>query len=302
MTNRHIEVTPLTPTIGAVVSGVALNEPQSSDVHDEIKAALYRHHVIFFRNQPMTAESFYRLGSQFGALSRHEFMQPDEDIPEVHVTSHEGAGPSANARWHCDVTYRREPSCVHLLRPLTLPDAGGDTLWCSTGAAFDALPDAMKTMLLSLRAEHDLPYHMRRFWSGVRTWDNAREFRQIDENPAAIHPAVITHPVTGRLTLFVNANWTKKFLDMELDLSDQLLRMCLEWVKKPEFQCRFHWEQDSLGIWDNFATQHLAVADYAPAYRAMQRVTAGSARPALDMNLVPEHLRPRVPAAKVAAE
>jgi taurine dioxygenase len=302
MAYRTIEVTPLTPTIGALVSGVALNGPLPSDAFEEIKAALYRHHVIFFRDQPLTKQDMHRLGSAFGPLSAHEFMEADGDYPEVHVTSHTGSGPNANARWHTDVTFRREPSCVHLLRPLELPASGGDTLWCSTAAAFDALPDPMKTLLLSLRAEHDLPYHMRRMWSGVRPWDNAREVKQIEQNPAVVHPAVITHPVTGRLMLFVNHNWTKKFLDVDLDLSDQLLKMCLDWVKKPEFQVRFRWERDSLAIWDNFATQHLAVTDYAPAYRAMQRVTAGSARPMLDMNLVPEHLRPPTGAGRAAAE
>ena len=119
-----------------------------------------------------------------------------------------------------------------------------------------------------------------------------RNLSRSGENPIIVHPAVINHPVTGRLTLYVNSNWTKKFIDMDLDMSDHLLAALFDWVKRPDFQVRFQWKMGSIGIFDNFATQHYAVVDYAPEYRAMQRVIAGNAEPTLDLSTVAEGLRP----------
>ena len=298
MEHRYIDVQPLTPTIGAVVEGVDLANDASDDVYDEINTALWTHHVIFFRGQNLSPADHSRLGSHFGEVTPHEFMRPVEGQPEVHITDHDDVGPSGNASWHTDVTFRKRPTLVTLLQAKELPPAGGDTLRASTGAAFDALPDPMKTMLLGLRAEHDFAHHMRIFWSGWGSrYDNSeaeleKEFRQIRDNPIATHPAVINHPVTGRLSLFVNSNWTKKFVGMELGLSEKLLALVNDWIKKPEFQVRYRWEKGDIGIFDNFARQHYAVLDYEPHYRAMQRVIAGTAVPILDLATVPAHLRP----------
>ncbi len=312
MSYAHISVEPVTPTIGATVSNVDLNAVRSEAVYEEIRQALWQYHVLFFRNQPIEPEAYIRLGSQFGELEQHEFFPHIEGFPQIQTIAHEGYEQPETDRWHTDVTFRARPSSVNLLRAVKLPPAGGDTLWSSTAAAFDALPDPLKTMLLGLRADHDLPHHQRRIdfyrrvqegriggQSMMNSMANEHEFRLIEQNPVVTHPAVINHPVTGRLTLFVNSIWTKKFFGIHLDLSDALLGMLFEWVKKPEFLVRFRWEQDSMVIWDNFATQHYAVFDYAPNYRGMQRMTAGSAEPCLDLATVPARLRP--PAAPAGA-
>ncbi len=305
MNYAHISVEPMTPNIGAMVSNVDLNAVRSDAVYEEIKAALWQYHVLFFRNQPIEPEPYIRLGKQFGELEEHEFFPHIEGYPQIQTIAHEGYDQPETDRWHTDVTFRARPSSVNLLRAVKLPPSGGDTVWSSTAAAFDALPDQVKTMLLGLKADHDLPHHQRRIdfyrrveegriggQSMMNSMANEHEFRLIEQNPIVTHPAVINHPVTGRLTLFVNSIWTKKFFGIHLDISDALLAMLFEWVKKPEFLVRFRWETDSLVIWDNFATQHYAVFDYAPHYRGMHRMTAGSAEPRLDMATVPAHLRP----------
>ena len=231
-----------------MVSGIDLGNLSSDDAFDEISSALWQHHVLFFQDQLLPPEAQSRLGNRFGEMTPHEFMGPLNDHPDVHITDHEGHGPSGNAHWHTDVTFRKRPNLVTILQPIELPKTGGDTLWCSTGAAFDALPAPIKTMLLSLSAEHDVPFHMRRLWSGQRNADggpdaaNEADFNQIRENPIVVHPAVINHPVTGRLTLYVNSNWTKNFVDMDLDMSDHLLAALFDWVKRPDFQVRFQWK------------------------------------------------------------
>jgi taurine dioxygenase len=109
-----------------------------------------------------------------------------------------------------------------------------------------------------------------------------QECKMIENTPTVTHPAVITHPYNGRKILFVNSIWTKRLLGMHMDLSEAVLNMLYEWVKKPEFMVRFRWEKDSVAMWDNCATQHYAVFDYAPHYRAGQRMTCGSFVPTLN--------------------
>jgi len=110
---------------------------------------------------------------------------------------------------------------------------------------------------------------------------NEEEIKLINDNPSTIHPAVISHPETGKRCLYVNSLWTKRILGLHQDQSSSLLNMLFDLIKRPEFQLRFKWEHGSVAIWDNFATQHYAVFDYAPHRRVMNRVTVRPQRPVL---------------------
>jgi taurine dioxygenase len=310
MNYRHIQVEPLTPTIGAMISGVDLNHVRSEDVYEEIQAALWKHCVVFFRKQPLTPEAHIRLARQFGEVETHEFFPHIKGHPQIQLIANEGHESPETDRWHTDVTFRKRPSMVCVLRLTDLPPSGGDTMWASTAAAFEALGASLQSLLLGLQAEHDLPFHFRRInayevlarrqATAAKTQGGAgpmmntmmsaqemndaladRECKMIKDNPSAIHPAVITHPYNGRRCLFVNSIWTKRLLGIHMDLSEGLLNTLYEWVKKPEFMVRFRWEKDSVVLWDNCQTQHYAVFDYAPHYRAGNRVTAGSFLPTL---------------------
>lgn len=304
MSFRHIEVDPITPTIGAMISGVDLNTVRSEDVYEEIKQALWRHGVVFFRKQNITPDAYIRLGSKFGEMEEHEFFPHLPGHPQIQTIAHEGDKAPETDRWHADVTFRKRPNLVSILRITDLPPSGGDTMWASASAAFEALGPELQTLLTSLSAEHDLPFHFRRInayqgllerqeratRSGSGAMMNSmaskaemdladKECKLIQDNPSVIHPAVIRHPVTGRGVLFVNSIWTKRFEGMHMDLSESLLRMLFEWMKKPEFMVRFRWEPNSVAMWDNCQTQHYAVFDYAPHYRAGERVTCGGFEP-----------------------
>ena len=308
MAFRHIELTPMTPTIGATISGVDLNTVKSEDVYEEIKQALWQCGVVFFRNQKITPESYLKLGAKFGEMEQHEFFPHIEGYPQIQLISHEGYDAPETDRWHTDVTFRKRPNMVSILRITDLPPSGGDTMWASTAAAYDALGPELQQMLQGLQAEHDLPFHFRRINAVQRLMERQRlaaqkkggammnsmmnsaemdaaladrECKLIQDNPSVIHPAVITHPHNGRNLLFVNSIWTKRLMGVHMDLSDALLAMLFEWMKKPEFMVRFKWEPNSLAMWDNCQTQHYAVFDYAPHYRAGERVTCGSFEPKL---------------------
>ena len=304
---RHIQVDPVTPCIGAHLTGVDLNAVRNDDVYEEIQQALWQHGVIFLRGQALKPENYLRLGRKFGEMEEHEFFPHLQNFPQIQLIAHEGHDAPETDRWHTDVTFRKKPNLVSMLRITDMPPAGGDTMWMSSGAAFDALGAPLQQLLLSLQAEHDLPWHFRRINAYERLAKKQadaalkaghlapakpsvealaaalaeREAKMIKDNPTAVHPAVISHPVTGRKTLFVNSIWTKRLLGLHMDLSESLLNMLFEWIKKPEFMVRFRWEKDSIAIWDNAATQHYAVFDYAPHYRAGQRLTCGSFTPAL---------------------
>lgn len=309
---QHIDIDAATPTIGAYVSGVDLNRVASDAVYGEIKQALWRHGVLFFRKQDLNPESYIRLGQVFGEIERHEFFPHLNGHPEIQLIAHEGLDKPETDRWHADTTFRAKPNLVSILRITQLPPQGGETMWMSAAAAFEALDPQLQQMLMGLQAVHDMPWQFRTsnaYEKLVRKQLQAKarqaqggpdaaaatmpgldellamaariEHKMIDDNPPMRHPAVITHPYNGRKLLYVNSIWTKCLQGLHEDLSANLLRMLFDWVKKPEFMVRFKWEPDSLVIWDNCATQHYAVFDYAPHYRAGQRMTAGNFTPTL---------------------
>lgn len=323
MAFRHIEVTRSTPTIGAAITGVDLNNIRSEDVYEEIRQALWTCGVVFFRDQQITPENYLKLGSKFGEMEQHEFFPHLPGHPQIQLISHEGTDNPETDRWHTDVTFRKRPNMVSILRITDLPPHGGDTMWASTAAAYDALGPGLQTLLEGLQAEHDMPFHFRRINAVQRLMARQklanekkggmmssmmsaaemdlaladRECKIIQDNPSVIHPAVITHPHTGRNLLFVNSIWTKRLLGVHLDLSDALLAMLNEWIKKPEFMVRFQWQPNSIAMWDNCQTQHYAVFDYAPHYRAGERVTCGSFEP----KLTPRSGKPQSAAAPTGA-
>ena len=139
MNFRHIQVDPMTPTIGGMISGVDLNRVRSEDVYEEIKQALWQYGVVFFRKQALTPEAYLRLGANFGEMEKHEFFPHIEGHPQIQLISHQGTEAPETDRWHTDVTFRKKPNMVSILRITDLPPAGGDTMWMHAGAAFDAL-------------------------------------------------------------------------------------------------------------------------------------------------------------------
>ena len=267
MVYRHITVTKMTPNIGAYISGVDLNAVRDPRAYDEIRQALWENKVIFFRDQALNPEAHLKLAQTFGEVERHEFFPHLDGLPEVQVLASEGKKSPDTDRWHTDCTFRQKPNHVCVLHGVDVPEIGGDTLWASTSAAFAALDKSMQDLLLGLDAEHDISYAFRRM-------GYVAEARKLDEkNPPYIHPAVINHPVTDELCLFVNSVWTKCFHNLSIRYSDHLMRMLSEWIMRPEFQVRFKWEKNSIAIWDNLATQHYAVYDYEGSARRMHRAT-----------------------------
>jgi taurine dioxygenase len=268
-----IDVRPLSPTIGAYVTGIDLRDDLDDGSVAQLEKAFLDHKVLFFRDQDITSEQHLAACRHFGELEVHPFVRNKPGYDEVMVLEHDEARRGTENFWHSDVTWRIEPSLGSMLRAIEVPEVGGDTLFADMELAYDNLGDTMKQMLDGLTAVHDFV----KVFARNRSADDVAKLRE--QYPPAEHPVVRTHPVTGRRSLYVNVAFTSHIKGLRADESTQLLNYLYRQAAVPEYQCRFHWEPNSLALWDNRCVQHYAVSDYWPQRRVMERVTIVGDRP-----------------------
>lgn len=274
-----MKIVPLTPAIGARIDGMNLCAPLDDRSRDAVHAALLQHHVLFFEEQPLTPQQHRDLAQRFGTLHIHPIYPHVPDVPEIIVLDTDAANPPDNDNWHTDVTFIQTPPMGSLLSARQLPPHGGDTLWSSNIAAFEALSAPMQAMLSGLTAEHDMvkSFPAQRFARTPAervTWEAA-----CAANPPVVHPVVRTHPESGRKGLFVSEGFTTRILELTAAESDALLRLLAQHSARPEFTVRWKWKVGDFAFWDNRLTQHFATADYLPHRRVMHRATILGDRP-----------------------
>lgn len=268
-----ITVDKLTPIIGAEVGGVDLAQPLSNHQMSEVHRALAENIVIFFRDQHMTPEQHLAFGRNFGELHLHPAAPHAPGHPELMIIHADKDSFRANGEgWHSDVSCDTEPPMGSILYIKTCPPRGGDTLFASMYAAYEALSDRMKAYLEGLTAVHDGEDAYRGTYRNYGIADKP-------EYPRAEHPVIRTHPVTGRKALYVNRGFTKRILGVPRDESDAILRYLWDHAENPLFQCRFRWRENSVAFWDNRCAQHRAMWDYWPHTRSGFRVTVKGERP-----------------------
>ncbi len=265
---------PLTPAIGAEIKNIDLGAGLNGTNFESLREALYRYQVIFFRDQAITVEAQKELGKRFGELVAHPNDPGLEGHPEV-MTIHadESSKRIAGERWHSDVSCSNEPPMGSILRIFEVPSHGGDTLFSSMYTAYQGLSELMKEFLGGLSAIHDGAPYYKSVNRKIGRDDDGKEY------PKSEHPVIRTHPITGRKGIFVNEIFTSHIVGLEKKESDVVLNFLFDHVKKPEFQCRFHWEKNSIAFWDNRCTQHLAMWDYWPEVRSGYRVTVKGDKP-----------------------
>ena len=270
---RHFEVERLGATIGAVLHGVDLRRDVSDDVIAEIRRALHEFKVIFFRDQPLTAEQHVAFGRRFGQLEIHPFIPSNTGAPELVRFEKSFDVKGYENSWHHDVTWRECPSMGAILHGVHVSESGGDTLFSDMYAAYEGLTDENKAFVDSHDAEHDF---MLSFGRQV-TSDKMAEMRA--KYPVVVHPLSATHPATGRRHLYVNPIFTSRILGVDEETSERKLSELWSESDYVEYQCRFHWEKDSIAFWDNRACQHYASSDYWPEIRIMERASIVGDRP-----------------------
>jgi taurine dioxygenase len=266
-----ITVDKLTPVIGAEIGGIDLGASLSDRQLDEIHRALVENLVIFFRDQTFSPQQHLAFGRRFGDLHVHPAAPHEAGIPELMKIHADKDSPRANGEgWHTDVSCDPEPPMGTILHIRRCPPKGGDTLFASMYAAYEALSDRMKTYLQGLTATHDGEHVYRGLFDG-------QPEKQL--YPRAEHPVIRTHPVTGKKALYVNRGFTTRITGIPVDESDGILRYLCEHMENPLFQCRFRWQPNSVAFWDNRCTQHRALWDYWPHTRSGYRVTIKGEKP-----------------------
>jgi taurine dioxygenase len=272
MTYASIQVEKLTPNAGAEIRGADLSQPLDERTFKEIHAALIDNGVIFFRDQHLTPAQQKAFGRLFGELHIHP-AAPKEvpEHPEILVIhADENSKHVAGENWHSDVSCDLEPPMGSILYMHELPPVGGDTLFASMYAAYEALSEPMKRFLEPLTAMHE-GEHVYRGRYGVD--DRGKVF------PKAEHPVIRTHPVSGRKALYVNGGFTTRIKQLPRPESDAVLQFLYRHVETPEFHCRFRWQVNSVAFWDNRCMQHHAMWDYYPQRRHGHRVTIKGDKP-----------------------
>ena len=273
MRNSRIEVRPIAGACGAEIAGVGSATTSTTRRSPTSAGALNEHGVVFFRDQEFDAEQHKAFARRFGEIFVHpnyRGMQQDDEI--VMIRREPGDQHIVGEDWHTDTTMVAAPPMGAILYAIEVPPYGGDTCFANQAAAYDALSPGMKRLLEGLRA-----VHTDRMVAGPQAGRNAYRSTKVREDETwretvSTHPVVRTHPETGRKMLFVNAAYTVGFEGMTEAESRPLLDYLLEHGHRPEFTCRFRWENGSVAFWDNRAVKHLAVHDAGPFRRLMRRV------------------------------
>ena len=245
--------------------------------------------VIFFPGQHLSAEEHKAFALQFGQITNAHPVVPGvgdhKEVFEIDYTKarqlfdvrrRKSTGEARNP-WHTDVTFMDHPPLGSVLNTIVIPEAGGDTVFADTQAAYDALSEPFRAFLGGLHAVHDGRPSFQRLLNqlGEGEWDGER----ITSIPPVIHPVVRTHPESGRKSLFVNPGFTDRIDELERRESDALLDFLYAHMTRQEFLVRYRWDEGDLGFWDNRSTMHYAVSDYGTAHRVIQRVTIQGDRP-----------------------
>jgi taurine dioxygenase len=274
---KHISVTPLTLAVGAEIGQINIAGGVDDETFREVHAALMDHGVVFFRGQDLTATQQCDFAGRFGRLRRatRSAFLVEEGVPEMHVLLNDKDRPPNVNHFHSDGIFRAEPEFASILRAVECPQVGGDTIFVGMQAAYNALSEDMKTYLADKDAVNDF-MKLHGSPKKAQSWEGDN-YERMDAsrraNPPVAHPMVKTHPVTGRKSLYISESFTASVIGLGDDESRGLLELLNRHCARPEFQCRFHWQPNSMALWDNRATMHYAVADYWPERRLMNRVT-----------------------------
>jgi len=274
-----LHITPIGIALGAQISGVDLSRELNTEQRDAIEQALLKYSVLFFREQPLNPQQQARFAARFGDLHIHPIYPNVPEQPEVLILDTAVTDVRDNAVWHTDVTFLPTPALGAVLSAKQLPAYGGDTLWASGIAAYEALSRPLQHLLTGLTATHDFTrsFPLERFGNtpeDVARWEEARR-----KNPPLSHPVIRTHPVSGRQSLFVNEGFTTRINELEPAESEAILKLLFSHATRPEFAIRWRWQENDVAFWDNRVTQHYAVDDYRPQRRVMHRATIVGDKP-----------------------
>jgi taurine dioxygenase len=291
---RHIEAVPLAAAMGAEIRGVDLAAIDDASF-TEIADALYRHKMIFFRNQAIGHADHEAFSLRFGAFAEDAYTQGIPGHPDVHPLVKEADHKVVwvfGTGWHSDSPFLREPPAITMLRAVEVPPYGGDTIWANTALAWNMLSDTMQSVLRPLRVHFSMEPVLRSVQRleqpGSSPMGRLAATRDQGELSAElkrkvegqIHPLLRTHPVTGEQALYCDPSYAVGIDGMTEAESRALLAFLGEHVTQAAFTCRLRWTPGTVALWDNRLCIHQAFNDYDGFRREMYRTTVAGEVPA----------------------
>ncbi|MBJ22618.1 MAG: taurine dioxygenase [bacterium] len=275
-----MDVKPLGGALGAEIVGVDIRDPSDSEVAD-IYATLLDHEVVFFRDTKIDDDQHLAFAGRFGTPSVFPLSAVmGETEPSFQVIADGPDSEPATDYWHTDVTWIAEPPHAAFLRATIVPDHGGDTMWGSMTAAYDALSPAVQDFLSGLRVRHDNTSFIEGMIDKLGE-EMARPLAQKlrEAYPSVEHPLIRTHSETGRKAIFFGGGFMREILGLTSSESDAILDFLRRHIDQPIFHARWRWTLGDLALWDQRSTVHRGLADHFPRKREVRRCVIDGDRP-----------------------
>jgi taurine dioxygenase len=291
---RHIQAQPLAAAMGVEISGVDVTK-LTEDQAEEIRHALYRHKMIFFRRQKLTHAQHEAFSQLFGAFAEDAYTNGVPGHRNVHPLIKEAQDSSKmvfGEGWHTDSPFLPEPPAITVLRSVEVPPFGGDTMWANSALAYQMRSDTYREMIQPLKVHFSMRDVLKAAQDAVELSDSpigrlaaTRNSERLSDDlvrkiRGSVHPMVRTHPVTGEKALYLDSSYGIGIEGMTAEESAPIIRFLSEHITQPAFTCRLRWEPDMLVIWDNRLCVHQAYNDYQGHRRELYRTTVAGEKPA----------------------
>jgi alpha-ketoglutarate-dependent taurine dioxygenase len=289
---QHIEVMPLAAAMGAEIGGVDL-AALTDDQFEEIEAALFRHKMIYFRDQDISHADQEAFGRRFGPFAEDAYTKGVPGHPDVQPVVREADTRVAmifGSGWHTDSPFLPQPPAISMLYGVDVPPYGGDTIWANSALAYSTLSPAMQRVVEPLRVHMSMKHVLATAQTAVDPGDTplgrlaATKDGPLPDDLArkvtgSHHPLVRTHPRTGERALYCDGTYAVGLEGMTDDESASILEFLVGHITQPAFTCRLRWSPRTFVIWDNRLCVHQAFNDHDGFRREMYRTTIAGEEP-----------------------
>lgn len=290
---RFIDVKPLAAAMGAEIGGTSIPD-LSDEAFAEVRDALFRHKMIFFRGQRLSHAEHERFSLRFGPFAEDAYTEGvpgHENVQPVVKEAEDRSRMVFGSGWHTDSPFLPQPPAITSLRAVEVPPFGGDTIWANSALALAMLSEAYRQMISGLRIRFSMREVVRSARESVELSDTplgrlaaTRDADQLPEHirrkiEGSAHPVVRTHPVTGEKALYLDGTYAVGIEGMTDEEARPILDFLLTFTVQHEFTCRLRWEPDTVVVWDNRLCVHQAFNDYQGHRREMYRTTVAGETP-----------------------
>jgi alpha-ketoglutarate-dependent taurine dioxygenase len=274
---------PLAAAMGAEIRGVDVADV-SDDAITELLDALYRHKMIFLRDQQISHAEHEAFTARFGPFATDAYTEGVEGYEHIQPVIRQADDPVAiifGSGWHFDSPFLPDPPAITILRGVDIPPFGGDTLWANAALAYSVLSDTMKSVLEPLKVRMSIQNFMMEIQK-AKLVAGAKELKtSVKESSdpelarqklvGTAHPIVRAHPVSGEKALFCDRSYTTNIEGMHPDEGIPLIEFLASHLTQPAFTCRLRWQPNTIAIWDNRLCAHQAFNDHDGFRREMYR-------------------------------